>query len=98
MLRPAFVHLFWLSWPLLASSLVYKCNFDGRVNLKEQPKHNLSSSKLTEPLAFVKTLPPSRDVSHSCIVTTGERDSLLRVKAKAFGETSGKVVFELLME
>lgn len=95
MLRPPFVHLFCLSWPLLASSLVYKCNFDG-VNLKEQPKHNLSWS--TEPLAFAKTLPPSRDVSHSCIVTTGERDSLLRVKAKAFGEISGKVVFELLME
>ena len=95
MFRSAFVQFYCLVWPLLASGLVYECNFDG-TRLNEQPQRNLSSS--TSQLEFIKQLPPSRTVSHSCIVTTGQRESLLRVKAKAFGhlgEKSGKTEYFL---
>lgn len=87
MFRSAFVQFCCLVWPLLASGLVYECNFDG-TRLNEQPQRNLSSS--TSQLEFIKQLPPTRTVSHSCIVTTGQRESLLRVKAKAFGHLGEK--------
>ena len=92
MLRSAFGQLITLIWPLLTSGLLYKCNFDGEL-LTERTQYNLTTP--FESLAFSRELPSSRAVSHSCIVTTDESESFLRVKASAFGETNGKGMFEL---
>ena len=92
MLRSAFGQLLPFIWPLLTSGLVYKCNFDGEL-LKERTGYSLTSP--FESLAFSRALPLSRAVSHSCTVKTGENESFLRVKARAFGGTNGKDMFKL---
>lgn len=91
MSRPTFVQLMSLIWPLLTSGLDYKCSFEG-TNVKERTPHNWTGSISNEPLTFTQQLPSFRSLSHSCVVTTGKSDSLLRVKARAFGETNGKVL------
>lgn len=88
--RSTFAQLFCLIWPVLASGLVYECNFDG-TKLKEGTQQNFSSSSV--PLEFVKQLPPLRTQSHSCIVTTDGKDRFLQVKAKTYGKTNGEIVF-----
>ena len=89
MLRLVFSQLLCLIWSVLCSGLVYECNFDG-LKLKEGLKQNLSSS--IAPLTFVRQLPLSRALSHSCIVKTDRKESFLHVKAKTHGETRGKLV------
>ena len=89
--RSTFMQLMSLVWPLLTSGLDYKCSFE-EASLKQQTPHNLTGSISTEPLTFIQQLPSFRSLSHSCVVTTGKSDNLLRVKARAFGETNGKVL------
>ena len=89
MLRLVFSQLLCLIWSVLCTGLVYECNFDG-LKLKEGLKQNLPSS--IAPLTFVRQLPLSRALSHSCIVRTDRKESFLHVKAKTHGETRGKLV------
>ena len=89
MLRPLFAQLVCLIYPVLTAALVHECYFDGE-KTKAGTQQNLSS---ITPLAFSKTLPPFRTLSHSCIVTTDQKDSFLYVKGKTYEETSGRKAF-----
>ena len=77
-------------WTLSTAGLVNECNFDGEVT-KAAALQNLSFISSSSSVMFSRTLPSTRTSSHSCIVTTEDKDSFLYVKAKTSGEKNGKI-------
>lgn len=77
-------------WTISTAELVNECNFDGEVT-KAAALQNLSFISSSSSVMFSRTLPSTRTSSHSCIVTTEDKDSFLYVKAKTSGEKNGKI-------
>lgn len=77
-------------WTISTAGLVNECNFDGVVT-KAAALQNLSFISSSSSVMFSRTLPSTRTSSHSCIVTTEDKDSFLYVKAKTSGEKNGKI-------
>ncbi|RMX53388.1 hypothetical protein pdam_00014256 [Pocillopora damicornis] len=75
-------------WTISTAGLVNECNFDGEVT-KAAALQNLSFISSSSSVMFSRTLPSTRTSSHSCIVTTEDKDSFLYVKAKTSGEKNG---------